>query len=284
MQSVRRDSACRNTRGQASVLRFELGNSETPRGHALMYAHLSGASERIVATYCVVLPISFSLGKYLPPMLAGQLPVDALRDESTGNAMPIPPMFEDVASAEYLRELAERRGDDLCDMGTLLITDDNQRLAFAAEGCMEYAELYAAYQQRAPVTAAPTGPTESPLDDVDVEDVAASLLPERDRLGEIARLIGQTRYALDTGDRRQLEEVSTSMRRLARSLPEKYHADLLVEAALRRDNIGPRLAELYLQRAYKLLDEDYIGIPPIEEEIRDLRQQDHPDAGAEQIF
>src|SRR5579885_2804069 len=125
MQSVRRDSACRNTRGQASVLRFELGNSETPRGHALMYAHLSGASERIVATYCVVLPISFSLGKYLPPMLAGQVPVDALRDESTGNAMPIPPMFEDVASAEYLRELAERRGDDLCDMGTLLITEDN---------------------------------------------------------------------------------------------------------------------------------------------------------------
>lgn len=251
-----------------------------------MYARLSGTSERIVATYCIVLPISFSLGKYLPPMLAGQLPMEALRDESTGNAMPIPPMFEDVSSVAYLHQLAERRGDDLCDMGTLLISDDNQRLAFAAEGCMEYAELYAAYQQREPVTEESAGSNESPLDDVDVEDVAASLLSERDRLGEIARLISQARYALDTGDRRQLEEVTKSMHRMARSLPEKYRADLLVEAALQRNTTGPRLAELYLQRAYKLLDEDYIGIPPIEQEIRDLRQQDHPDDGtsAEPLF
>src|SRR5215475_7618918 len=107
MWSARRNSVRRNTREQTSVLRFELGNSQSPRGHALMYARLSGASERIVATYCIVLPISFSLGKYLPPMLAGQLPMDALRDESTGNAMPIPPMFEDVASIAYLHHLAE---------------------------------------------------------------------------------------------------------------------------------------------------------------------------------
>lgn len=249
-----------------------------------MYARLSGVSERVVATYCIVLPIAFSLGKYLPPMLAGQLPTEALREQSTGNAMPIPPMFEDAPSVAYLRQLAERRGDDLCDMGTLLISDDNQRLAFAAEGCMEYAELYAAYQQREPAIEEAPQSGASPLDDVDVEDVAASLLPERDRLGEIARLISQTRYALDTGDQRALAEVSVSMRRLARSLPEKYHADLLVEAALRRDTIGPRLAELYLQRGYKLLDEDYIGIPPIEQEIRDLRQDPGSGASAEEIF
>ena len=151
---------------------------------------------------------------------------------------------------------------------------------------MEYAELYAAHQQRSPVTAEPEQLAESPLDDVDVEDVVASMLPERDRLGEIARLIGQSRYALETGDRRQLDEVTTTMHRLARSLPEKYRADLLVEAALRTAGTGPRLAELYLQRAYKLLDEDYIGIPPIEQEIRDLRRQDHADddTGLEQIF
>lgn len=144
---------------------------------------------------------------------------------------------------------------------------------------MEYAELYAAYQERSPLSAEEAGPAETPLDDVDVEDVVTSMLPERDRLGELARLIGQARYALDTGDRRLLEEVTASMHRLARSLPEKYRADLLVDAALRRDSTGPHLAELYLQRAYKLLDEDYIGIPPIEQEIRDLRQQDHPDDG-----
>ena len=61
------------------------------------------------------------------------------------------------------------------------------------------------------------------------------------------------------------------MRRIARSLPEKYRAELLVEAALREDATGARLAELYLQRGYKLADEDYANIPPLEREIRTLR-------------
>ena len=49
------------------------------------------------------------------------------------------------------------------------------------------------------------------------------------------------------------------------------HDLLLVDSALRRDDTGPRLAELYLQRAFKLADEDYIGIPPIDEQIRALQ-------------
>jgi len=64
------------------------------------------------------------------------------------------------------------------------------------------------------------------------------------------------------------------MRRLAATLPEKYRAEQLVAAALRSDVEGAQLAELYLQRAYKLLDEDYISIPPIEQRIRELRGPD----------
>jgi hypothetical protein len=54
-------------------------------------------------------------------------------------------------------------------------------------------------------------------------------------------------------------------------LPEKYRADQLIEAALRPDAQGNRLTQLYLQRAYKLVDEDYAAIPPLEREIRELR-------------
>lgn len=263
------------------MLRFELGDAQSPRGHAILYARMSGSS-RIVATYCVVLPIQFSIGKYLPPMLAGQIPPDALSEgASPVSAMPIPPMFEEIPSLESLRQLAERRADDLCDMGTLVLSDDNARLQFAAEGSAEYGELYGSYQARWPSTEAESEMT--PLDDLDLDDVLASVLPERDRLGEIARLISQARYALESGDRHALEKVAADMRRLARPLPEKYRADQLIEAALRPDALGPKLAALYLQRAYKILDEDYMGIPPIDAELRALRGDSAPsgqDSGA----
>lgn len=251
------------------MLRFEIGDAQAPRGHAILYARASGG-DRIVATYCVVLPIQFSLGKYLPPMFTGQFPIDALNEATSPvSAMPIPPMFEDVASLDSLRQLAKRRDDDLCDMGTLVLSDDNARLQFAAEGSAEYGEVYSSYQSRWPAVASEQ--ETSPLDDLDLEDVLASVLPERDRLGEVAKLISQARYALESGDNRSLEKVAGDMRRLARPLPEKYRADQLIEAALRPDAVGPKLAELYLQRAYKILDEDYMSIPPIDAEIRALR-------------
>jgi len=248
------------------VLRFELGDSQAPRGHALLYARVSG-SDRIVATYCVVLPISFSIGKYLPPMFAGQIPLDALNERiSPVSAMPIPPMLEDVESFEVVRQLAEKRADDLCDMGTLVVSDDNARLQFAAEGSAEYGDLYGTYQSRWP--AVTPSSRDISLDDLDVSDVLASMLPERDRLGELAKLISQARYALELDDRHALDKVAADMRRLARPLPEKYRAEQLIEAALRPDSVGPTLAGLYLQRAYKILDEDYMNIPPIDAQIR----------------
>lgn len=260
-------------------LRFELGDADAPRGHAILYARLSGSGERYVATYCVTLPITFSLGKYLPPMFAGQLPPDALGDGAGMSAMPIPPMLEEVESFEALRQMAERRDDDLCDIGMLLISDDSQRMAFAAEASADYGRAFAEYQARWP-TPEPTegvssegAPGGRSLDDVDPKLVVASALPERDRLGEMARLTGQARYAMDGHDTRLLDEVSGQLRLLASTLPEKYRADQLAEAAVRPDQTSERLAELYLQRAYKLLDEDYISIPPIEQQIRDLREQ-----------
>ena len=260
-------------------LRFELGDSQAPRGHAILYAHTGGNTSATLATYCVVLPIHFSLGKYLPPLFASQLPMEGFRDSSATNVVPIPPMLEDSPSLAELRAIAERRNDDLCDLGTIYINEDTQRMTFAAEACAQYAQLFAEYSSRWPAVAE-AQLEQTPLDELDVDAVMAQVLPERDRLAELSRLIGQARYALDVHDTQQLDEVKRSMQRIAQSLPGKYRTDQLMEAALRTDATGPRLAELYLQRAYKLLDEDYAGIPPIEESIRALRENETP--GGEQ--
>ena len=255
-------------------LRFELGDSQAPRGHAILYGRAGGNAGGLIATYCVVLPIQFSIGKYLPPILSGQVPMEGLQDAEAMSVVPIPPRLEDVPGLAQLRQLAERRGDDLCDLGTIFISDERQRMAYAAEASQTYGELYGEYLRRWPEVTTPGAQAAIPLDDLQVEDVMAEVLPERDRLGELGRLIGQARYAIDGHDQRLLASVTTSMRRIAQSLPEKYRANLLVEAALRPDASGARLAELYIQRAYKLLEEDYANIPPIESEIRSLRGPD----------
>lgn len=252
-------------------LRFELGDPQAPRGHAIVYAHAGNDPNRLLATYCVVLPIQFSIGKYLPPILSGQLPMEGLRDASAMSVVPMPPMLEDYDNLAALRQLAERRGDDLCDMGNVFISDDGQRMTYAAEACQAYGVLFAQYSERWPQPVEESTASVAPLEELNVEDIMTQVLPERDRLSELSRLVGQARYALDGHDRHLLAEVSATMRRIARSLPEKYRADLLVDAALREDASSARLAELYLQRGYKLADEDYANIPPIEREIRNLR-------------
>jgi hypothetical protein len=249
-------------------LRFEIGDSQSPRGHAIIYAHVSNPSGRVLATYCVVLPITFSLQKYLPPMFAAQ--TEGLPEAGGMSVVPVPPMLEDVNGVAEMRALAERRGDDLCDMGTVFLNDDSQRMMFAAEAAQEYGQLYAKYSDRWP-TLTPEPVSAVPAEDLDVEDVLAEVLSDRDRIGELAKDVGQLRYALDGNDKFLLKQTERSMRRMAEALPEKYRADQLIEAALRNDDQGARLTQLYLERAYKLLDEDYAAIPPLEQQIREVR-------------
>jgi hypothetical protein len=256
------------------LLSFDLGDPRAPRGHAIIYARAGNDPNRVLATYCVVLPIQFSIGKFLPPMLSGQLPMEGLQDPDATSAVPIPPILEDAPALAQLRLLAERRGDDLCNIGTVFISDDGQRMTYAAEACQSYAQMFVEYMQEWPQVAPSSSSTETanntPLDDLNVEDVLAEVLSERDRLADLARMVGQARYAIDGHDKRLLDEVTQSMRRIARTLPEKYRANQLIDAALRTDTTGSRLAQLYIQRAYKLADEEYADIPPIEGEIRAL--------------
>ena len=252
-------------------LRFEIGDPQAPRGHALVYARGSSPAGPILATYCVVFPIAFSIGKFLPPMLAAQMPLGGMGDMQALSAVPIPPMLEEVPSLAMLRQLAERRGDDLCDMGVVAAGDDNQLMTFAAEAAAAYSQEYATYAERWPLAAAPAENVAGASGELNVEDVLAQVLSDRDRLAELARQVGMVRYAIEGNDLKLLAHTEQSMRRMATGLPDKYRADQLIEAALRRDAAGERLAQLYLQRAYKLVDEDYAAIPPIEREIREVR-------------
>ncbi|MBO0780572.1 MAG: hypothetical protein J2P37_17250 [Ktedonobacteraceae bacterium] len=258
-------------------LSFLRGNSQTPKGHAILLARSSSDPGAVYATYCVVPPIPMSLAKYISPLLAAQIPGEALNEAmNTGGVFPIPPMLEEGFSLEQLQALAERRDDDLCDVGSLSSRDEMARMQIAVYSCQEYAQLYSTYMASASqISPAKIQAAEevSPLDDLDAEELFLQTMPDRQKLTELGKLVGTARYALDGHDTKLLQETKQRMERLARLLAAKYRGQEIVNSAIDPDARGARLAELYISRAFKLLDEEYADIREIENSIRELREQ-----------
>src|SRR5581483_9326116 len=105
--------------------RFELGDPDRPKGHALLYFQSADGRGEILATYIVVLPIAINPAKYIPPVFAGRMPPAA-----SVSATALPPIPETMESIAAVRRLAEFRGDDLLDGG--VVEPEPERLMLAA--------------------------------------------------------------------------------------------------------------------------------------------------------
>lgn len=257
-------------------IQFLRGDPQAPKGHAVFIAHSTSDSRTVLATYCIVPPMPLSLAKYLPSFLASQLSPEDLQDATNVPVMPIPPMLEEGSTLERLQMLAERRDDDLCDIGSINPRDEGARMQLVAQGCQEYGQLYVNYASTfAQVPSIAPAEDEAPLslDDLDAEELLIQTMTDRQRLAELGKLVGVARYALEGHDAQLLQDTRQRMRRISHPLPDKYRSADLTAAASDPSERGARLAELYLERAYKLLDEEYADIPRIEQAIRELQQQ-----------
>jgi hypothetical protein len=268
-----------NGKKEDMQLVFLKGDEQMPRGHAIAIVRPYMQPERALATYCIVLPIQFSLNRYLPPIIASQLPLDSRDLSMMPSAMPVPPMLEDVADLDELLRIAELRDDDVIEVSGVDLSNEARRMELGAEICNEYNEIYARYTLTSRATRAPTireqvVSTSSPSLPNDTFD---SLLGEpeavsdREMLGEVARQLGSMRDALTSSNPRQVDDAKKALLRATAPLSEKYRPSDLLNAAIIPGERGQRLAELLLTRAYKLADEDYQAIPPIEEAIRKLQ-------------
>lgn len=256
-------------------IRFLRGDPQSPKGHAIFIARNSNDSRTILSTYCVVPPIPLSLAKYLPSFLASQLSQEELQDATNVPVMPIPPMLEEGSTLEHLEVLAERRDDDLCEIGTVNPREEAMRMQLVAQACQEYGQYYVTYASAFADTlsiASKEDQSASVLDDLDAEELLIQTMTDRQRLAELGKLIGMARYALDGHDTQSLQDTKRRMQRITSSLPDKYRSAELIAAAVDPSAKGSRLAELYLDRGYKLLDEEYAEIPRIERAIRELQQ------------
>ena len=244
---------------------FERGAQTDPTGHAILYFRGGVEPAKVYATYIVVLPIGLDLVKYMPPFLAAQMPQMDARELS---AFAIPPMPEEVASHEGLVSLAEARRDDLLFGGTMELSQVPDLLSLVNEVAQAYGRQYSASPRIS--EAAEIGPQPAEPTGASVKEVLYELMGDQDRLSELSRLVGTLRFAVEGNDGRQARELEEEISLLARHLPESYRIETLIEAATTRTREGGDLAQLYLDRCYKLSAEDYATLQGIEERIRAL--------------
>ena len=248
------------------TLTFDIGDDRRPRGHALLY--FGRPETGLLATYAVLLPITLDLSKYLPPLMAAQLggAVGEMIGANSGS-FAMPPVPEPVESYEWLRRAAELRGDDLLWGGDLDPADLAAAMQRAVEAVQEYAALHKSYldDSPAPVPAVESRPAEDGA--ADVQHVLYQLMGDRDRLAELSKLVGAMRFALVSNDEALIRESDASLGALAAALDARYWADRVRAAAQDPSDAAAKLAQLYVDRCYRLLDEDYAAVEALEAEI-----------------
>ena len=167
-------------------------------------------------------------------------PEDLGEAGSSMRGMPIPPMLEEGKTMEQLELLAERRGDDLCDIGTVSGQDQGIRLQMAATSCEEYGQMYEKYISSFGTLSSSSSSFEisgsaeerKALDDVDADELFLQSMTDRQKLAELGKLVGMARYALDGHDNAELKESQRRMQRITDLLADKYRGSQLVAAAV----------------------------------------------------
>src|SRR5260370_2616316 len=141
--------------------------------------------------------------------------------------MPIPPMLEEGSSLGNLEMLADRRDDDLCDIGSINPKDEGARMQRGAEGCQEYGQLYLSYTltfEQIPSTTQmdQIDQPNTPLDDLDTEELLIQTMTDRERLTELGKQVGVARYALEGHDTNLQQQTKLNILRTAAHFADKY--------------------------------------------------------------
>ena len=252
------------------MLTFRAGDADRPRGHALVFFRDGESPDQVWATYLVVAPIKMDLGKYIPAAFASQLSGQLAASQPA--AYPLPPVPEKFEGGlEALERLAELRGDDVIDGGTLGMSDPLYALQPVTDLGAQYAERCAAFFDSQPAPSRRQEPAAATAANMDVDDLLLQVMPDREKVGRLARLTGTLRYAIDGADARLMGETIDEMGRVARHLSEKYRPTELIAAAREPGARSAELTQLYLERCYRLVDEDYRALAELDARIEALR-------------
>ena len=247
---------------------FDRGSSNSPRGHAFIFFRSSSDPEEVWACYLVMLPINVDVSKYVPPFLMGQVADLSPKDLS---AFAFPPVPEKFDGHERLQRLAEVRGDDLLFCGSLDVTNVASMMMRVSEAVQSYADLYA---RLVPIAEPEAEPHEEEIEGFSVSEVMYELMSDSEKLGELTKLVGKLRYALEGGESALAREAESDIKMLSRQLSESHQVAKIVNAAKAGGDRGERLTGLFLKRSFHLVQEEYVMLGRVEAEIRALEAEE----------
>ncbi|MFL2803541.1 MAG: hypothetical protein ACJ0BB_01345 [Dehalococcoidia bacterium] len=241
-------------------MKFDIGNEDSPKGHALVYFKDSLGS-KIYASYVILLPITVDVSKYVPPFLMNQVGDFSADDMS---AFAFPPAPEEVEDYDFLVQLAELRSDDLIDAGTFDGSDITSSMMKVNDLTQEYLDLYSDHLDTPQEHVVSLNPSS------EVNDLMYSLMSENDRLTELTKLIGQMRYAIDSGEDKIIDETERDLFVLAAYFTETFQLSKLLSVAKKSGDLSATLTDLYLKRCFHLSREEYQQLGEVEDQISKL--------------
>ena len=246
---------------------YHRGDWVRPKGHAFIYLRNSLDHDEVWATYVVVLPITVDLTKYVPPFLMNQIGEMDAKDLS---AFAFPPAPERVSGYDAIERMAEARDDDILYVGTHNPSDVTGALGRVSEAVQSYSEEYAQIAGSPTEGSEATDDKDADVEELSVSDVLYGLMSDSDKLSELSKLIGRLRFAVDGSDDRLISETESEIALVANHLPQSHNITQLVEAVKSNDSRSAELADVYLQRSYHLVHEDYAKLTAIEGRIKEL--------------
>ena len=262
-------------------LTFERGDPQHPKGHALVYFRVSTEPDKVYATYVITLPIKADLAKYVPPFLASHLGGLPLSDFS---AFAMPPVPEPVEGHQELERLSRERDDDLVYASDMFSFDLPRMMEAITEAVQAYSELCSDGLTQgaaspglgsADETAIPDAPPGQEEEDssYQVNDVLFGLMSEGDKLAELSRFMGKLRFAVEGQDADTADEASQEITTLAKHLPDEFQVGNLLTVAKDTSPKSSKLAQLYLDRCFRLSAGDIASARNLEAEIEALKLQ-----------
>ena len=84
--------------------------------------------------------------------------------------------------------------------------------------------------------------------------------------------MGKLRFGVEGSDSRLVKEAEDEMLTLAKHMPEHYRVPRIIQVAEMPADMGATLIQLYLERCYKLYEEDYRRIQEVDVEIRRIEE------------
>ena len=278
----------------AMDLTFQRGDPQNPKGHALVYFRVSTEPDKVYASYIIALPIKSDLSKYVPPFLTSHLGGMALNEFS---AFAMPPVPEPVSGIESLERLAQLRDDDLISGSDMFSYDLQRMMEAVSEVVQAYTELCgdriwigevpqvpetaegSPAAAQTPVLEVLPGHDDPPGDSSDdssyeVNEVIFGMMSESDKLAELSKLMGKLRFAVEGQDAETAGEAAAEITTLARHLPENFQVERLLTVAKDTSAKSSKLAQLYLDRFFRLSAGDYSSVQTLESEIQTLNSPD----------